>query len=158
MFVLCSGGLSRCLLPGDLCRKARHVPLSWGQPFPAAHCSRTGRRWSPSSRRLLLAHPQPVRCGTARLALAYLEGSVLIFFRMFFPAAKIDPSLVCRRLCFANLPDTHKSRWGDELTAEKMKECIWLRPEAVAQIEFLEWTKDKALRNGIVNVAPRCWL
>ena len=40
---------------------------------------------------------------------------------------------------FANLPDTHKSRWGDELTAEKMKECVWLRPEAVAQIEFLEW-------------------
>jgi len=39
---------------------------------------------------------------------------------------------------FANLPDTHNSPWGDELTAEKMKECVWLRPEAVAQIEFLE--------------------
>jgi hypothetical protein len=39
---------------------------------------------------------------------------------------------------FTNLPDTHKSRWGDELTAEKMKECVWLRPEIVAQIEFLE--------------------
>jgi hypothetical protein len=37
---------------------------------------------------------------------------------------------------FVNLPDTHKARWGDELTAEKMKECLWLRPEAVAQIEF----------------------
>jgi len=40
---------------------------------------------------------------------------------------------------FVNLPDTHKSRWGDELTAEKMKECVWLRPDAVAQIEFLDW-------------------
>jgi hypothetical protein len=30
--------------------------------------------------------------------------------------------------------------WGDELTAEKMKKCVWLRPEAVAQVEFLEWT------------------
>lgn len=29
----------------------------------------------------------------------------------------------------SNLPDTHKSRWGDELTAEKMKKCAWLRPE-----------------------------
>jgi len=31
-------------------------------------------------------------------------------------------------------------RWGQGLTAEKMKECVWLRPEAVANFEFLEWT------------------
>src|SRR2546429_3716701 len=43
---------------------------------------------------------------------------------------------------FVNLPDTHKSRWGDELTAEKTKECVWLRPEAVAQIEFLERSEE----------------
>jgi bifunctional non-homologous end joining protein LigD len=49
---------------------------------------------------------------------------------------------------FINLPDTHKSRWGDELTAEKMKECVWLRPEAVAQIEFLEWTGADRLRHS----------
>jgi len=49
---------------------------------------------------------------------------------------------------FANLPDTHQSRWGDELTAEKMKECVWLRPEAVAQIEFLEWTEGDRLRHS----------
>jgi len=24
---------------------------------------------------------------------------------------------------------------------EMMKECVWLRPEAVAQIEFLGWTE-----------------
>lgn len=46
------------------------------------------------------------------------------------------------------MPDTHKSRWGDELTAEKMKECVWLRPEAVAQIEFLEWTAADRLRHS----------
>ena len=46
--------------------------------------------------------------------------------------------LVSPKMPFANLPDTHKSRWGDELSAEKMKDCVWLRPEAVAQIEFLE--------------------
>ena len=46
--------------------------------------------------------------------------------------------LVSSKMRFASLPDTHKSRWGDELSAEKMKECVWLRPEAVAQIEFLE--------------------
>jgi len=56
--------------------------------------------------------------------------------------------LVCPTMPFANLPDTHKSRWGDELTAEKMKECVWLRPEAVAQIEFLEWTAGDRLRHS----------
>ncbi len=56
--------------------------------------------------------------------------------------------LVSPTMPFANLPDTHKSRWGDELTAEKMKECVWLRPEAVARIEFLEWTEADRLRHS----------
>ena len=34
------------------------------------------------------------------------------------------------------------------MTAEKMKECVWLRPEAVAQIEFLEWTAGDRLRHS----------
>jgi ATP-dependent DNA ligase len=28
-----------------------------------------------------------------------------------------------------------------------MKECVWLKPEAVAQIEFLEWTGADFLRH-----------
>lgn len=48
--------------------------------------------------------------------------------------------LVSQMIPFANLRDTHKSRWSGELTAEKMKESVWLRHEAVAQVEFLEWT------------------
>ena len=56
--------------------------------------------------------------------------------------------LVSQKMPFVNLPDSHKSRWGDELTAEKMKECVWLRPEAVAQIEFLEWTEADRLRHA----------
>ena len=32
------------------------------------------------------------------------------------------------------------------LTAEKMKECRWLRPVLVAQLE-LEWTADNHLRH-----------
>jgi bifunctional non-homologous end joining protein LigD len=47
-----------------------------------------------------------------------------------------------------NLPDTHKSRWGDELSADKMKECVWLRPDIVAQIEFLERTQADRLRHS----------
>jgi len=49
---------------------------------------------------------------------------------------------------FVNLPDSHESRWGESLTAEKLKKCIWLRPEAVAQIEFLEWTGADRLRHS----------
>jgi DNA ligase D-like protein (predicted ligase) len=56
--------------------------------------------------------------------------------------------LVSPIMPFANLPDTHKSRWGDELTAEEMKECVWLRPETVAQVEFLEWTEADRLRHS----------
>lgn len=32
--------------------------------------------------------------------------------------------------------------------AAAMKECVWLRPEAVAQIEFLEWTTADRLRHS----------
>jgi hypothetical protein len=41
---------------------------------------------------------------------------------------------------FANLPELSDGRWGAGLTAKKMKECVWLKPEAVAQVAFLEWT------------------
>lgn len=39
---------------------------------------------------------------------------------------------------FANLPELAAGRWGQGLTAEKMEECVWLRPELVAQIQFSE--------------------
>jgi bifunctional non-homologous end joining protein LigD len=48
---------------------------------------------------------------------------------------------------FVNLPEKEPGRWGEGLTAEKMKECIWLRPEAVVEIEFLEWTGANHLRH-----------
>jgi ATP-dependent DNA ligase len=44
---------------------------------------------------------------------------------------------------FVNLPEAHPGRWGQGLTAEKMKECRWLRPQLVANFEFVEWTPDK---------------
>ena len=31
---------------------------------------------------------------------------------------------------------------------EEMKNCIWLKPELVAQIEFTEWTPDGHLRHS----------
>jgi len=49
---------------------------------------------------------------------------------------------------FANLPEPRGGRWGQGLTAAKMKECVWLKPELVAQIEFVEWTPDGHLRHS----------
>ena len=49
---------------------------------------------------------------------------------------------------FVNLPETEPGRWGQGLTAEKMKECIWVRPETVVRIDFLEWTGANHLRHA----------
>jgi ATP-dependent DNA ligase len=49
---------------------------------------------------------------------------------------------------FVNLPETRKPRWGEVLTAEKIKKCVWVWPEIVAQIEFLEWTDADHLRHS----------
>ena len=47
-----------------------------------------------------------------------------------------------------NLPETRRSRFGEELNTKKMKKAVWLKPEAVAQIEFLEWTEGDRLRHS----------
>ena len=47
---------------------------------------------------------------------------------------------------FANLPEKKRTQWA--LTREEMKNCVWLRPELVAQIEFTEWTPDGHLRHS----------
>lgn len=49
---------------------------------------------------------------------------------------------------FVNLPEARSGRWGEGLTAEKMKECVWVRPELVAEVEFVEWTADGHLRHA----------
>jgi DNA ligase D-like protein (predicted ligase) len=48
---------------------------------------------------------------------------------------------------FSNLPEKAAGRWDAGLTAEKMKECIWLKPETVARIDFPEWTGADHLRH-----------
>jgi bifunctional non-homologous end joining protein LigD len=39
-------------------------------------------------------------------------------------------------------------RWGQGLTADKLKECRWLKPVLVGQFEFVEWTPDGYLRHA----------
>jgi ATP-dependent DNA ligase len=48
---------------------------------------------------------------------------------------------------FSNLPQRDKGRWGQGLTADKMAECRWLKPQLVAQIEYADWTDVNHLRH-----------
>jgi bifunctional non-homologous end joining protein LigD len=47
---------------------------------------------------------------------------------------------------FANLPEKKRTMWA--LTKEEMKNCQWLKPEVVAQVDFAEWTPDGHLRHS----------
>ncbi len=47
---------------------------------------------------------------------------------------------------FFNLPEKRRTQWA--LTREEMKNCVWLKPEMVAQFEFTEWTPDGHLRHS----------
>lgn len=48
---------------------------------------------------------------------------------------------------FVNLPEAKSGRFGQGLTKEKMPQCRWLKPELVAQVEFVEWTDGNHLRH-----------
>ena len=60
---------------------------------------------------------------------------------------KLKP-LIASDCPFVNLPETQPSRFGRELDAEAMKKAVWLRPDLVAQIDFLEWTEADRLRHS----------
>jgi DNA ligase D-like protein (predicted ligase) len=47
---------------------------------------------------------------------------------------------------FVNLPEKKRTQWA--LTREEMKNCVWIKPEPVARIEFSEWTPDGHLRHS----------
>ncbi len=62
-----------------------------------------------------------------------------------FPKFKKLRSDVCP---FVNLPEKKGSRRGDPITAEKMKECRWLKPKLVCRLSFVEWTETGNLRHA----------
>jgi DNA ligase D-like protein (predicted ligase) len=47
---------------------------------------------------------------------------------------------------FVNLPE--KRRTVNSITKAEMKNCQWLEPELVAQVNFVEWTPDGHLRHA----------
>ena len=91
------------------------------------------------------------------LVFGYYEGTELIYAARtrngFTPASRAALLKKMRPLetsnCpFANLPESKKGRWGQGLTAEKMKDCRWVKPVLVGQFEFLEWTGENHLRHS----------
>ncbi len=60
--------------------------------------------------------------------------------------ARVKPLLV-EQCPFTNLPELTSGRWGQGLTAAKMRECIWVKPKLVANFEFLEWTDTNHARH-----------
>ena len=65
--------------------------------------------------------------------------------------AEIQPQLKKLEVAacpFVNLPEQKSSRWREALTAEKMKECRWVKPQLVCQVAFLEWTEAGHLRRA----------
>jgi bifunctional non-homologous end joining protein LigD len=61
---------------------------------------------------------------------------------------KIFKPLEIKECPFVNLPEKKAGRWGAGLTAAKMEDCRWLRPQLVARFEFVEWTQDAHLRHS----------
>jgi bifunctional non-homologous end joining protein LigD len=91
------------------------------------------------------------------LVFGYYEGDKLIYVAKtrngFTPRTRLDLFKYLQKLkidvCpFANLPEPRGGRWGAGLTAAKMAECRWVKPELVGQFEFVEWTPDNHLRHS----------
>ena len=98
----------------------------------------------------------PSNLGVDALVVGFYRGDELIYASRvragFVPATRREifekiKHLETSKCRFANLPEPAAGRWGEGLIAEKMKECIWLKPVAVAQIQFLEWTGADHLRH-----------
>jgi DNA ligase D-like protein (predicted ligase) len=94
--------------------------------------------------------------GFDALIVGYYVGKELHFAARvragFIPATRREvfaqiKHLKTARCPFVNLPEKEEGRWGQGLTEEKMKSCIWLKPEAVVRIEFAEWTGAGKLRH-----------
>jgi DNA ligase D-like protein (predicted ligase) len=89
------------------------------------------------------------------LIVGYYEGEKLYYVGKvrngFVPQVRREVYTQFKRLeldtCpFVNLPEKKRTMWA--LTKEEMKNCRWLKPELVAQVEFAEWTPDGHLRHA----------
>jgi bifunctional non-homologous end joining protein LigD len=94
--------------------------------------------------------------GVDALVVGFYEGARLIYAAPvragLVPASRRElyerlKPLVVKNCPFVNLPESSAGRWAQGLTAAKMKECTWVRPQLVANFEFLEWTDSNHVRH-----------
>jgi DNA ligase D-like protein (predicted ligase) len=94
--------------------------------------------------------------GFDALILGFYRGKDLVFAARvragFVPATRRQvfaktTDLKTDKCPFVNLPEQSEGRWGQGLTAEKMKSCVWLKPKIVVRIDFAEWTGADKLRH-----------
>jgi DNA ligase D-like protein (predicted ligase) len=106
---------------------------------------------------LVIAGYTPSAKNFDALVIGYYDNGRLIYAARtrngFTPAARAElfkriKPLEIEECPFVNLPEKKAGRWGAGLTAEKMKECQWLKPQLVGQFEFLEWTDVSHLRHS----------
>ena len=109
------------------------------------------------SEELIIAGYTPSLKNFDALIVGYYEGDKLFYAARtrsgFTPASRAELFKQIRPLeiedCpFANLPEKKAGRWGEGLTAPKMKDCRWLRPVLVGQFEFVERTPQNHLRHA----------
>lgn len=105
---------------------------------------------------LVIAGYTPSSKNFDALVIGYYEDGKLMYAARtrngFTPASRAElfkklKPLEIKECPFANLPEKKAGRWGAGLTAEKMKECRWLKPQLVGQFEFVEWTDVSHLRH-----------
>jgi DNA ligase D-like protein (predicted ligase) len=108
-------------------------------------------------RELVIGGYTPAPRNFDALLVGYREGRKLMYVAKvragFTPALRDSVfkqfrGLETDRCPFENLPETHRGRWGEGLTAEDMEKCRWLKPRLVAVIEYLEWTAANHLRHS----------
>ena len=110
-----------------------------------------------SGQELVIGGYVPGKHGLDSIIVGYYQANDLIYVARlrngFVPATRRQifeklSHLTVPTCPFVNLPETLKGRWGDGLTAKDMEKCVWVRPQLVAQIEFLEWTESDHLRHS----------
>jgi len=47
---------------------------------------------------------------------------------------------------FVDLPSKQNGQWVQGITPSMMKKMHWVNPKVVAEVKFLEWTRDGKLR------------
>jgi ATP-dependent DNA ligase len=99
---------------------------------------------------------KPNANGFESLLVGYYEGQKLMFASKvragltphtradLFPMLK---ALVQPKCLFANLPSSKTGHWGEGITADDMAVLRWVKPRIVAEVSFVEWTRDGLLRH-----------